>query len=52
MDNELFDYECTYCGFKAKTHYEICMHECDGKMTQRAAVSFGREIGVGVAVSV
>ena len=52
MNSETLDYECKYCGFKAKTPTEIWMHECDGKRMQKQAIKLGQEIGVAVGVSV
>ncbi len=51
MADETLDYECKFCGFKAKTPYEIWVHQCDGKRTQRQAVKMGQQLQTAVVMS-
>ncbi len=55
MNSESLDYECDYCGFKAKTPTEIWVHECDGKrkakQLKKETIKMGQELGVMVGVS-
>ncbi len=51
MSNETLDYECTYCGFKAKTQYDISVHLCDGKRSQREAIKMGQKLQTAVVMS-
>lgn len=51
MNEEHLDYECNYCGFKARTSYQIWLHECDGKKAHKEAIKMGQQLQTAVVMS-
>ncbi len=55
MNSETLDYECHYCGFRARTPTELWVHECEGKRKakqfKKQVIKFGQENNVMVGLS-